>query len=141
MTEPSVPPPPEQPAPEPAVGPIGKPRSVGLTILVAILTFGIWTWVWSYMNGEELKNYRHNGLGGVGYLLLTIIFVPITMFLMANEVEQMYLDAGEQPRITTLWGLWFLLPLIGNIIWYVRIQNAINEFWQARGGTTSPGLA
>ena len=141
MTEPSVPPPAEQPAPEPSHGPIGKPRSVGLTILVAIVTFGIWTWVWSYMNGEELKNYRRSGLGGVGYLLLTIIFVPVTMFLMANEVEQMYLDAGEHPRITTLWGLWFLLPLIGNIIWYVRIQNAINEFWQARGGSTSPGLA
>ena len=78
---------------------------------------------------------------GVAYLVLTIFISPITMFLMANEVEKLYLDAGEQPRITTLWGLWFLLPLIGNIIWYVRIQNAINEFWQARGGTTSPGLA
>jgi hypothetical protein len=93
------------------------------------------------MNGEELKNYRSQGLGGVAYLLFTIFIVPVTMFLMANEVEQMYVQAGEQPRITTIWGLWFLLPLIGNIIWYVRIQNAINEFWQARGGTTSPGLA
>jgi uncharacterized membrane protein len=72
--------------------------------------------------------------------LFTIFFVPITMFLMASEVEQMYKDAGEQPRITTLWGLWFLLPLIGGIIWYVRIQNAINEFWQARGGLTTSGL-
>ncbi len=141
MTEPAVPPPSEQPSPEPGGNPIGKPRSVGLTILVVIVTFGIWTWVWSYMNGEELKTYRRNGLGGVGYLLFTIIFVPITMFLMANEVENLYLDAGEQPRITTLWGLWFLLPLIGNIIWYVRIQSAINQFWQARGGTMSPGLA
>jgi hypothetical protein len=52
----------------------------------------------------------------------------------------MYGDAGEDPPITTMWGLWFLLPLIGNIIWYVGIQNAINKFWQARGGSTSPGL-
>jgi hypothetical protein len=51
----------EQPGPEALGEPIGKPRSVGLTILVAIVTFGIWTWVWSFMNGEELKNYRHNG--------------------------------------------------------------------------------
>lgn len=131
----------KQPAPEPAGGPIGKPRSVGLTILVAIVTFGIWTWVWSSMNGEELRNYRSQGLGGVAYLLFTIFIVPVTMFVMANEVEQMYVQAGEQPRITTIWGLWFLLPLIGNIIWYIRIQNAINQFWQARGATTSPGLA
>jgi len=141
MTDPATWPPRDQPGPEPHGEPIGKPRSVGLTILVTIVTFGIWTWVWSYMNGEELKNYRRNGLGGVGYLLLTIFFVPLTMFLMANEVENLYLDAGEQPRITTLWGLWFLLPLIGQIVWYVRIQNAINDFWQARGATTSPGLA
>jgi len=131
----------EQSVPDAPREPIGKPRSVGLTILVAVVTFGIWTWVWSYMNGEELKTYRRNGLGGVAYLFLTVLFVPITMFLMANEVENLYLDADEQPRITTLWGLWFLLPLIGNIIWYVRIQHAINKYWQARGGTTSPGLA
>jgi hypothetical protein len=141
MTEPAAPPPTEQPGSESSDDPIGTPRSVGLTILVTIVTFGIWTWVWSYMNGEELRNYRRDGLGGVAYLLLTIIFYPITMFLMANEVENLYLDAGEQPRITTLWGLWFLLPLIGQIVWYVRIQHAINEFWQARGATTSPGLA
>ena len=141
ISDPSVPPPPAQPAPEAARGPIGKPRSVGLTILVTIVTLGIWAWVWSYWNGEEIKNYRRDGLGGVAYLLITVFISPVTMFLMASEVEQQYMGEGEQPRITTLWGLWFLLPLIGNIIWYVRIQRAINEFWQDRGGTTNPGLA
>ena len=119
---------------------IGTPRSVGLTILVSIVTFGIWTIVWSYQNGEEFKEYRPVGIGGVAYLLLTLFIMPVTMFLMANEVESMYKEAGEEPKITTLWGLWFLLPLIGHIIWYVRMQNAINSFWQARGATTSPGL-
>ena len=132
---------PEEAEPSRDYGPIGKPRSVPLTILVSIVTFGIWTWVWSYWNGDELKRYRGEGLGGVGYLIITILFSPITMFLMANEVENMYRAEGEEPRITTLWGLWFLLPIIGNIIWYVRIQNAINIFWQERGATTSPGLA
>jgi len=120
--------------------PIGKPRSVGLTILITIVTFGIWMFVWSYGNGEELKAYRPTGLGGVFYLIFTFFFYPVTMFLMGNEVEQMYREAGEEPRITTLWGLWFLLPLIGQIIWYVRMQNAINHFWQARGATMNPGL-
>lgn len=141
MTDASVPTPPEQPAPDADHGPIGKPRSIGLTILVSIVTLGIWTWLWSYWNGEELKNYRRDGLGGVAYLIITIFISPVTMFFMAYEVEKLYVEVGEQPRITTLWGLWFLLPLIGHIIWYVRIQSAINKFWQARGGTTSPGLA
>jgi hypothetical protein len=133
-------PPPVPPVPDAGSRPIGTPRSTGLTILVSIVTLGVWTWVWSYWNGEELKGYRRNGLGGVGYLLLTIFISPVTMFLLASEVEQLYTDEGEEPRITALWGLWFLLPLIGNIIWYVRIQRAINEFWQARGGTANPGL-
>lgn len=140
MTDPPPPSVPEASGSEPSAGPIGKPRSVGLTILVAIVTFGIWTWVWSFMNGEELQKYRRNGLGGVAYLVITIFLYPVTMFLMADEVEKMYREAGEEPRITALWGLWFLLPLIGQIIWYVQIQNAINLFWQARGATTNPGL-
>ena len=122
-------------------GPIGKPRSVPLTILVTIVTFFIWAMVWSFLTGEDLKKYRGEGLGGILYLVITFILYPVSMFLLANEVEQMYVEAGEEPRITTLWGLWFLLPIIGQIIWYVRIQNAINEFWQARGATMSPGLA
>ena len=140
MTDSAQTPPPVIPLPASAPGPIGKPRSVGLTILVTIVTFGFWTWVWSYWNGEELKTYRPGGMGGVVYLIFTIFFFPLTMFLMANEVEQMYKDAGEPPRITAMWGLWFLLPFIGNIVWYVRIQNAINKFWQARGASMKPGL-
>lgn len=125
---------------DPARGPIGKPRSIGLTILLTIVTFGIWTWVWSYQNGEELKNYRGQGLGGLAYFLITLFISPVTMFLLANEVEQLYVEEGEQPPVTTLWGLWFLLPLIGHIIWYVGVQGAINRFWQARGATATPGI-
>ena len=86
MTDSPVPPPSEQPPTESAHGPIGKPRSVGLTILVTIVTFGFWTWLWSYWNGEELQNYRRDGVGGVAFLLFTIIIYPVTFFLMANEV-------------------------------------------------------
>jgi len=122
-------------------GPIGKPRRTGLTILVSIVTFGIWTFLWSYWNGEELKNYRRDGLGGGIYLLFTFILSPLTMFFMASEVEQMYRAEGEEPQITTIWGLWFLLPFIGNIIWYVRIQGALNDFWERRGAGPATGIA
>jgi hypothetical protein len=121
-------------------GPIGKRRSSGLVIVLTIITFGIWTIVWSYQNGEELKQYARTGIGGVGYLLITLLVSPVTMFLMANEVEQIYRRQGKEPPITTLWGLWFLLPLIGNLIWYLRIQRAINDEWTANGATDSPGL-
>jgi hypothetical protein len=122
------------------LGPIGKRRSAGLVILLTIVTFGIWTIVWSYQNGEELKQHARTGIGGLGYLLITLFVSPVTMFLMANEVEQIYRRQGKEPPITTLWGLWFLLPLIGNLIWYLRIQGAINDEWSAHGATDKPSL-
>jgi hypothetical protein len=123
-----------------APGPLGKPRSIVLVLLLSIVTFGIWTIVWSYQNGEEIKQHTRTGLGGIAYLLITIFISPVTMFLMASEVEQMYRREGKEPPITTIWGLWFLLPLIGNLIWYVRIQRSINDYWTSHGSPVQPGL-
>lgn len=133
-------PPESQPAPGPVTkGPVGRPRSVGITILLAFVTFGIWTIVWSAMNGEELKNYNRTGAGGAVHAILTLFISPVVMFLMADEVDKMYRSENQVSPISAIWGLWFLLPLIGNIIWYVRIQNAINDFWMARGAGPPTG--
>lgn len=127
--QPSVPPP--QP---------GKRRSAGLVILLTIVTCGVWAVVWAYQNGDELRRFSGKGAGGVVYLIVTLLFSPVTMFLLAGEVEQLYRDDRQEPPITTIWGLWFLLPLIGNLIWYIRIQDAINNYWSAHGQTNDPGL-
>jgi hypothetical protein len=111
------------------LGPVGTPRSIAVVILLSIVTFGIYTWVWSFKTGNELKEHNREGLGGAVYLVITLFISPVTMFLMAGEVEKMYRNQRREPPITTLWGLWFLLPLIGNIVWYVRIQRSINEYW------------
>ena len=116
-------------------GPVGKPRSTGLIILLTIVTLGIWTIVWSYQNGDELKKHAGTGIGGIGYLFITLLISPVTMFLMAGEVEQLYRREGKEPPITTIWGLWFLLPIIGLFIWYIRIQKSLNEYWVAHGAT------
>ncbi len=138
------PPPPPATSPQPVgglpAGPLGKPRSPGLVILLTIVTFGVWAVVWSHQNGEELNRRTGQGLGGIAYLFITLLFSPVTMFLMAGEVEQMYRRDGKEPPITTMWGLWFLLPLIGNLIWYVRIQGALNDYWASNGSTHTPGL-
>jgi len=149
----SVPPPPAAPiasaAPGPPVappafpvglGPPGQPRSTGLVILVSIVTCGIWTIVWSYQNGEELKEHNRTGLGGVAYLIITLVFSPITMFLIADEIDKMYRAAGKQSPVTAVTGLWVLLPIIGNIIWYVKVQEALNNHWQSLGAGPAAGI-
>lgn len=113
----------------------GQPRSALLVLLLTIVTFGIWALVWSFQNGDELKRYSGRGLGGVAYLFITLFLAPVTMFLLASEVEQLYRADGKEPPITTIWGLWFLLPIIGNLVWYLRIQSALNEYWTSKGAT------
>jgi hypothetical protein len=126
--------------PFPAGVTLGKRRSAGLVVLLSIVTCGIWTIVWSYQNGDELKRWSGDGLGGIAYLFITLLVSPVTMFIMASEVEQLYRSDGQEPPITTIWGLWFLLPVIGNLIWYLRMQEAINGYWTAHGQTNDPSL-
>lgn len=123
-----------------SVAPLGKRRSVGLVILLSIVTCGVWTIVWSYQQGEELQRFRNRGLGGVVYLIVTLLASPVTMFLLPNEIEEAYHERGLASPVSLTTGLWFLLPLAGSIVWYVKTQEAINEYWTMLGQTNEPGL-
>lgn len=129
---PAQPPPP----PAPTSGEVGKPRNLGTSVLLAIVTLGIYIIVWVGMYYNELKNYRGKGLGPV--LGVIFMFIPIlsfvNFFILSNEIEMLHRDDGQEPPMTTIWGLWFLLPLVGGIIWWVRAQTSMNEFWVEKGG-------
>ena len=43
----------------------GPYYSIGLVILLSIVTFGIWTYLWTYRTNEDLKRHNGDGLGGV----------------------------------------------------------------------------
>jgi hypothetical protein len=46
----------------------------------------------------------------------------------------MYEDLdGEKSPVHGLTGLWFILPLIGHIVWFVKVQGALNRYWQSKG--------
>jgi hypothetical protein len=30
-------------------------------------------------------------------------------------------------------GLWFLLPIVGHLIWFVKVQRALNRYWESKG--------
>jgi hypothetical protein len=136
----SVPPPPA-PAPGAPWQPVGVvPErlggpyySPGLVILLTIITFGIWGFLWTYRTSEDLKKYNGDGLGGVLGVVIYLLISPVLMFTIPNEIKNMYERDGRQSPVTPLWGLWFLLPLIGNIIWYLAMQRALNDFWLSKG--------
>jgi hypothetical protein len=122
----------------PARGPVppsldGVFYKTGMNILLAVVTCGIWMFVWTFRTGEDLKQHNGDGLGGLLHIVILFFLSPVTMFLLPNEVQKMYERDGRQSPVTTLLGLWFLLPIVGNIIWYVKMQNALNDYWVSKG--------
>jgi hypothetical protein len=117
-----------------ARGPVGETRSIGLSILWFIITLGFYSWYWVYKTQEEVKQYSGNGLGGVLGLVIWILIPPVTFFVVPSEVRWMYedLDGGRSP-VRGIHGLWFLLPIIGSIIWFVQVQGALNRYWESKG--------
>ena len=115
-------------------GPVGNTRSIGLSILWAVLTIGIYTIIWTYKTQEEVKRYSRNGVGGVIGLVIYILISPVTFFIVPSEVRYMYEDLdGERSPVRGIYGLWFILPLIGHIVWFVKVQGALNRYWQSKG--------
>jgi hypothetical protein len=117
-------------------GPVGNTRSIGLSILWAVLTLGIYCVIWTYKTQEEVKRYSGNGIGGVLGLVIYILISPVTFFIVPSEVRYMYEDLDEQTSpVRGITGLWFILPLIGAIVWFVKVQGALNRYWQSKGAT------
>ena len=113
--------------------PIGKIRSVWKTFVLIIVTLGIYGLYWWYKNYSEMSAYSGHGVtGGIG-LLLGIFGGPTNAFMMPTEIGHLFASEGMAPPVTTSTGFWFLLPLIGGLIWIVKVQGALNQYWRAHG--------
>ena len=129
-------------APPPAVaaeppntyrGEVGETRSIGLSILWAILTIGIYTYIWVFKTHKEMHAYTGNGVGGWLGFIIYFVFAPITWFLVPSEIKSMYEQDGRNSPVGAWRGLWFLLPIIGDFFWFIPVQGALNEFWESKG--------
>lgn len=119
-----------------AAGQPGETRSIGMSIVLAIVTLGIYCIYWVYKTQDEIKRYSGNGVGGVLGLVIYLVISPVTFFIVPSEVRYMYEDLDKQHspvRGTT--GLWILLPFAGPIVWFVKVQGALNRYWQSKGAT------
>lgn len=115
----------------------GNQRSIGLCILLEIVTIGIYGYVWVYRTQNEVKRYSGIGVGAVLGLVIFLVISPVTFFIVPSEVRQMHEQAGRPSPVRGILGLWILLPLIGPIIWFVKVQGALNHFWASLGAPAS----
>jgi len=111
----------------------GAYYSPGLVILLTIVTIGVWGALWTYRTSEDLKRHNGDGLGGVLGVVIYILLSIILMFTIPSEIQKMYQRDGRESPVSPIWGLWFLLPIIGNIIWYLKVQKSLNEYWLSKG--------
>jgi Domain of unknown function (DUF4234) len=117
-------------------GPLGRRRGIGFGFLLFVVTFGLYGWYWAFKTQEELKQRTGEGLGGVIGLVIWIVINPVSAFVIPSEIGKMYVRDGKQPPMTGWTGLWLFpgaILLIPAIVWFVKVQGALNRYWEAAG--------
>ena len=114
-------------------GPLGQPRGVGFGILLFIVTLGFYGWYWAYKTQAEMRRRTGDGLGGGLGLVLWILLHPVCAFTIPSEIGRMYRGDGKPAPMTGWTGLW-LFPgeflVIPAIVWFVKVQGALNRYWE-----------
>ena len=106
-------------------------------ILLSIITLGIYALYWEYASFKELKVYSGEGIGGGLGLLFAILLGIVNAFMLPLEVGRLYAREGQPEPVTALTGFWVFLPIVGGIIWVVKTQGRLNDFWLAHGAEKS----
>jgi hypothetical protein len=116
-------------------GPLGYPRGIGFGILMFIITLNFYGWYWAFKTQEEIKQHSGEGVGGVIGLVIWILLGVVSAFLIPSEVGKMYKKDGQEPPITGWTGLWLVpgvILIIPAIVWFVKVQGALNRYWERK---------
>jgi hypothetical protein len=119
-------------------GPLGRPRGIGFGILIFIITIGFYGWYWVYQTEEEMGKHTGEGIGGVLGLVIWILIQPVMGFVIPSEIGKMYRKDGQEPPVSGWTGLWlfpFGFLIIPAIVWFVKVQGALNDYWESKGAT------
>jgi hypothetical protein len=125
--------------------PLGQPRGIGFAILMFLVTLGFYSWYWVYKTEEEMRQHTGDGLGGVLGLVIWVVLHPVMAFVIPSEIGKMYKKGGQEPPMTGWTGLWlypFGFLIIPAIIWFVKVQGALNSYWEGKvEGLAAPAVS
>ena len=119
----------------PSPGPLGSPRGIGFGILMFVVTLGFYSWYWAFKTHEEVKQHSGEGVGGVIGLVIWILLNVVSAFVIPSEVGKMYRKDGQAPPVSGWTGLWLFpgfILIIPAIVWFVKVQGALNRYWAAK---------
>ena len=124
-----------------ATGPLGQRRGILFVLLISLVTIGIYTIYWSYKTHEEMKQHTGDGLGGVLGLVIWVLLNPVSAFVIPSEVGKMYAKRGGLQPVSGWTGLWlfpFGVLIIPLIVWFVKVQGALNRYWESASMASAP---
>lgn len=135
----------------------GKIRSPAAPLFLPIITLGIYSFVWTFKLYREARDYvsGRNGISttspglAIGLLFvpgLNIIWAIMLFFKTPGLVTKMKLADGAPRNLAGSAGAigWLgFIPLLGNIMWVILTQSAMNNFWRSvqiqQGGVATGG--
>ena len=109
----------------------GHVRNPVAVILLSIITIGIYALYWQYASFKEMKDYSGEGIGGWLGLLFAILIGVVNWFVLPLEVGRLFARSGRQPPVSAVTGFWVLIPIVGGIIWIVKVQGRLNDYWES----------
>ncbi|TKJ28395.1 hypothetical protein A6V29_02915 [Blastococcus sp. CCUG 61487] len=111
-------------------------RPTGIAILLAIVTLGIYTLYYYYATHEEMKRHSGEGIGGVLALVIAFFVGIVSPFLLSHEVGGLFERRGQEKRVSAVTALWYfpgIFLVVGPIVWFVKTNGALNEYWRSQG--------
>jgi hypothetical protein len=97
---------------------------------LSLITLGIYFLYWTYVTFQEMKDHSHEGIGGPIGLIIGIFAGFVNVFLIPVEVGNIYAKAGQPKPVSGVTGFWTLIPIIGFIVWVIKVQGALNSRWE-----------
>ncbi|MDT0278029.1 DUF4234 domain-containing protein [Blastococcus goldschmidtiae] len=117
-------------------GPVGTVRPTGIAILLFVVTLGFYSWYYVYVTHEEMKKHSGEGIGGVLALVLAVFVGLASPYLHSHEVGNLYDRRGQAKPVSAMTGLWVfpgMFILVGPIVWFVKSNGALNDYWRSLG--------
>ncbi len=69
-------------------------------------------------------------------LVIWILISPVMAFVIPSEIGKMYRKDGQEPPVSGWTGLWLFpggILIIPAIVWFVKVQGALNRYWEGEG--------
>ncbi len=102
--------------------------SAGFHVLLYVVTLGFYGWYWAYRAQRGTRRQTGEGVGGPFGLLIWIVIPAVSAFLIPSQVRRAYEKAGRDAPVRGWTGLWlfpFGVLIVPAIVWFVKVQRAL----------------